>query len=146
MFTWHSKFQKKSLEASFPISATSLSTVKFLEVVASVTAKPQSSASVYTGSFDNGEDQIAYIMPFTLDHLHQTADFQLLFTRIRQWLHGRYRFTASFLSNLLAQGYRNPNVVLNPFIEHVGGFTPSDHTLGSDKLENYSIRPGNILI
>lgn len=99
VYTWRRKLATKHLEASFLISATRLSSEKFLEVVASVTSKPQFSASVYTGSFDNDGDQIAYIMPFIPDHLRLTADFQVLFTRIRQWLRGR--FVSSFLLFML---------------------------------------------
>lgn len=53
----------------------------------------------------------------------------VLLERIWMWPRGRHRFTSSLLSVLLRQGFQNPLVVFNAFVEHVAGFTPTNFAL-----------------
>ncbi|PPQ95415.1 hypothetical protein CVT26_008436 [Gymnopilus dilepis] len=46
--------------------------------------------------------------------------------RIWYWLRGRYRFTASFVSNLLANGFRHPQLLLTRYILHLANFEVTD--------------------
>ncbi|KAJ7175330.1 hypothetical protein C8R46DRAFT_1030429 [Mycena filopes] len=53
-----------------------------------------------------------------------------LVQRMRKWLGGRFRLTASFLSQLLKSDFKNPNLLLEQWIAYNTRFTPTDTTPG----------------
>ncbi|KAF8901314.1 hypothetical protein CPB84DRAFT_1777551, partial [Gymnopilus junonius] len=53
-----------------------------------------------------------------------------LIERVWYWLHGRYRFTAGYVSELLSNGFRRPHGLLNAYVQHFTNFSAE----GADPL------------
>ncbi|KAK7044929.1 hypothetical protein R3P38DRAFT_2881754 [Favolaschia claudopus] len=76
-----------------------------------------------TGLF-GGKEEVAdsdslqdwYIRRFLPPDLQVDPKYVCLIDRTKYWLKGRFRFTAGFISELLAAGYENPHETLNEYI------------------------------
>ncbi|KAH6879719.1 hypothetical protein BKA70DRAFT_1207313 [Coprinopsis sp. MPI-PUGE-AT-0042] len=79
-----------------------------------------------TGAFDQPEVQRAYLQRyFPPKYIESEAGCRLL-DRLWYWLHGRHRFTAGYLSEVIADRFRRPHSLLNAYIRHFSGFKVTD--------------------
>ncbi|PBK67310.1 hypothetical protein ARMSODRAFT_1086262 [Armillaria solidipes] len=119
-----------SLTYHFIITGSALSARDIQMAVASSFSKSQSFSEEWdTGCFDDQHRQRDYVLGFIPDHLRDDYSILVLLERIWMWLRGRHRFTSSLLCALLHQGFQDPLIVFNAFVEHIAGFTPTDITL-----------------
>ncbi|GLB43053.1 putative expressed protein [Lyophyllum shimeji] len=79
-----------------------------------------------TGAFDDLEIQRRYIEKYLPPSLLSTASGKRLLDRIGYWLHGRHRFTAGYIAELLNNDFQRPHTLLNTYIEHFTDFRPTD--------------------
>ncbi|KAF8882245.1 hypothetical protein BD779DRAFT_1612475 [Infundibulicybe gibba] len=79
-----------------------------------------------TGAFDDVEVQRKYVLKYLPPWISCSAAGKRLLERIWYWLHGRHRFTAGFIAELLGSGFRKPHQLLNAYIEHFTQFNPTD--------------------
>ncbi|KIM30022.1 hypothetical protein M408DRAFT_100214, partial [Serendipita vermifera MAFF 305830] len=111
------------------ISGTGLSIEK-LEIIAwSSVAKESSEISrTYTdlGSFDDEEAQRAYLEQYLPPGSLNNDHWKAVILRAGYWLHGRYQFTASYLSKLIQNNFESPHRILNDFVYEMSDFFPSD--------------------
>ncbi|KAG6827376.1 hypothetical protein H0H92_012050 [Tricholoma furcatifolium] len=79
-----------------------------------------------TGAFDKPIVQRRYLEKFLpLSLLSSPSGIRLL-ERVWYWLHGRHRFTAGYVAELLDNGFQNPHRLLNKYIEFFTDFMPTD--------------------
>ncbi|KAK0464794.1 uncharacterized protein EV420DRAFT_1745046 [Desarmillaria tabescens] len=118
------------LSYHFIIAGSALSAKEIQEAVASSLQKGTSFVEAWdTGCFDDQSRQRDYVLQFIPDHLRNDQSITVLLERIWMWLRGRHRFTSNLLCLLITQGFQDPLVVFNAFVEHVAGFTPTDFIL-----------------
>ncbi|KAG5731312.1 hypothetical protein E4T56_gene8114 [Termitomyces sp. T112] len=79
-----------------------------------------------TGAFDDEAIQRRYIEKFFPPTLLSSASGKRLLDRVWYWLHGRHRFTAGYIAELLNHGFRSPHTLLNRYIEFFTDFRPTD--------------------
>ncbi|TRM66623.1 hypothetical protein BD626DRAFT_396802 [Schizophyllum amplum] len=91
-----------------------------------------------TGSFDNRDDQAAYVRRYLPPELATSDTGRKLVDRICLWLRGRYRLTSSFVNCLLATRYSEPHTLLSAFIAANAGVEPGDGPMRMDSLEDYA--------
>ncbi|KAJ7651516.1 hypothetical protein DFH06DRAFT_1094526 [Mycena polygramma] len=102
------------------------------EVLDSVIGKNSTSRWLSsTGSFDKTDEiscatQQSYIKRYIPESIMRTDDGRRLLHRVLHWLGGRFRFTASFLANLITSDLKNPNQFLSDWVEYHTGFRPTD--------------------
>ncbi|KAK0487217.1 hypothetical protein IW261DRAFT_1603328 [Armillaria novae-zelandiae] len=119
-----------TLSYHFIITGSALSAQEIQAAVASSLQKGISFMEAWdTGCFDNQSRQRDYVLQFVPGHLRNDQSIVVLLERIWIWLRGRHRFTSNLLCLLLRQGFQDPLVVFNAFVEHVAGFTPTDFDL-----------------
>ncbi|KAJ6490770.1 hypothetical protein C8R47DRAFT_459029 [Mycena vitilis] len=150
------------------VSGSGMSGKLVQEVLASSIAKESSSpTSTDLGSFDDPKAQETYMRAFMPPDFKDTPEAKRLYERASRWLHGRYgapqccnhstyhprrpcsryRFTTSFMRELLAHGFQNPHKLLEAFVNQATsvpyshgtevaykpGFRPTDAKFWSDK-------------
>ncbi|KAJ3873670.1 hypothetical protein F5051DRAFT_476277 [Lentinula edodes] len=81
-----------------------------------------------TGSFDNPEMHRRYISQFLPSELISSITGQALLDRSWQWLRGRHRYTASFITVLLDNSFQSPHSLLGSYIENISNYSPHDNT------------------
>ncbi|RDB22393.1 hypothetical protein Hypma_010467 [Hypsizygus marmoreus] len=79
-----------------------------------------------TGAFDDLHVQRRYLEKYLPPSLISTNSGKRLMERIGYWLHGRHRFTAGYVAELLANGFQRPHTLLNTYIEYFTEFSPTD--------------------
>ncbi|KAG6908568.1 hypothetical protein DXG01_004126 [Tephrocybe rancida] len=79
-----------------------------------------------TGAFDDPLIQHQYLGKFLPTAFLASASGRRLMERAWYWLHGRHRFTAGYVAELLDNHFRGPHTVLNKYIEFFTDFTPTD--------------------
>ncbi|KAF5378624.1 hypothetical protein D9757_009561 [Collybiopsis confluens] len=80
-----------------------------------------------TDSFHDPESQRRYIAQFLPPEFEASEDCQVLMQRMWHWLRGRHRYTASFLTLLLANRFENSLYLLRQYIATVTKYSPTDH-------------------
>ncbi|KAJ7665403.1 hypothetical protein DFH06DRAFT_312883 [Mycena polygramma] len=118
----------------FTIGGTGIDQKLVEEMMNSIIVKGNSTDRVSaTGSFDKTDTegllyQKKYIRRYIPISIMKNADGtgKRLLYRIMNWLDGRFRFTASFLTNLLVSDFKNPHQFLNDWVEFHTGFRPTD--------------------
>ncbi|KIK65247.1 hypothetical protein GYMLUDRAFT_39611 [Collybiopsis luxurians FD-317 M1] len=80
-----------------------------------------------TGSFDSPDSQRRYISQFLPPDFESSAKGQVLLDRMWQWLRGRHRYTASYLTVLLGSGFESSHMLLSGFVENVGKYLPPEN-------------------
>ncbi|KIJ99806.1 hypothetical protein K443DRAFT_8140 [Laccaria amethystina LaAM-08-1] len=97
-----------------------------------------------TGAFDEVELQRRYLVKYLPKSVLDTAAGRRLVERVWYWLHGRHRFTAGFVAELIVNGFRRCHGLLNAYVEHFTHFNVTDAQSfveaekGSDALPNLS--------
>ncbi|KAJ6486257.1 hypothetical protein C8R47DRAFT_1129696 [Mycena vitilis] len=122
-------FRAMANGTAFTIGGTGIDKNLIEELMDSVVAKSSDIDRVSdTGSFDptNAVYQKTYIRRYLPVSIQQTAIGRRLMQRIINWLAGRFRFTASFLADLLDSDFQNPHQFLNDWVEFNTGFRPTD--------------------
>ncbi|KAF9456088.1 hypothetical protein BDZ94DRAFT_1327205 [Collybia nuda] len=79
-----------------------------------------------TGAFDNIQIQRKYILKYLPPFLAHSTSGKRLLERMNYWLHGRHRFTAGFIAELLNSGFQRPHTLLNAYIQQFAQFEPTD--------------------
>ncbi|KAF9012838.1 hypothetical protein BDZ89DRAFT_995593 [Hymenopellis radicata] len=80
-----------------------------------------------TGDFmRNPKFQKEYLQTFLPVALGRSAAGLALGRRMERWLRGRHRLTASFITELLEQGFRTPHLYLNKYVSSFIGCLPQD--------------------
>ncbi|KAG5652567.1 hypothetical protein H0H81_004576 [Sphagnurus paluster] len=79
-----------------------------------------------TGAFDDCDIQRRYLEKYLPPNFLSSTSGKRLLERIGYWLHGRHRFTAGYLAELLESGFQRPHTLLNTYIEHFTDFRPTD--------------------
>ncbi|KAF8970889.1 hypothetical protein BDZ97DRAFT_1694140 [Flammula alnicola] len=79
-----------------------------------------------TGAFDRKDVQRQYMQKYIPKSLLQSEVGVRLLERVWYWLHGRYRFTAGYVSELLLNGFRRPHGLLNAYVQHFTNFNVTD--------------------
>ncbi|KAJ7163113.1 hypothetical protein C8R46DRAFT_1193701 [Mycena filopes] len=84
--------------------------------------------STVTGAFEKGSSDLheAYIRRYIPTSILNTSAGARLISRIGDWLEGRFRFTASFLANLLKSDFTNPHQFLDDWVEYHTRYRPTD--------------------
>lgn len=126
------------------ISGTGLSIRTLKSALSTVVAKDGGQTITVTGlgAFNCEADHRAYLSRYLPHNFLDTSSGKRLLRRIGFWLHGRYveaftfmanadpsvrhRFTALYLSHLLAHSLEAPHRTLDDFIEGMTHFRPSD--------------------
>ncbi|KAF5378669.1 hypothetical protein D9757_009564 [Collybiopsis confluens] len=80
-----------------------------------------------TDSFHDPESQRRYVAQFLLPEFEASEDCQVLMQRMWHWLRGRHRFTASFLTLLLANRFESSLFLLRQYIATTTKYAPVDH-------------------
>ncbi|KAH8096747.1 hypothetical protein DFH11DRAFT_1679529 [Phellopilus nigrolimitatus] len=123
-------FQAITSNAKFVVSGTGLSVDVVSEAVASAVMKTDTGfKSVFpSGDFgsDDGTKQLEYIRRYLPSKFLSSPSGEDLIRRLAFWLRGRYRFTASYLVELLKNGLRSPHKLLNKIIFLASSYKPSD--------------------
>ncbi|KAJ8095814.1 hypothetical protein PM082_022921 [Marasmius tenuissimus] len=119
----------RSLPFTFVAAGTGISDQDLTEAVSSSTMKGAPFRR-YTnvGGFDTEVDHLTYISRYVPSELLATHDGKVLLRRLRYWMHGRFRFTAEYLTLLISHCYLNPHQLLNRYIARFTGFYPLDIT------------------
>ncbi|PPR06272.1 hypothetical protein CVT24_000891 [Panaeolus cyanescens] len=79
-----------------------------------------------TGAFDREEVQRRYLEKYFPPALIRSTSGSRLLQRIWYWLHGRYRFTAGYVSELIMNGFRRPHGLLNAYVNYFTDYTITD--------------------
>ncbi|XP_006457031.1 hypothetical protein AGABI2DRAFT_122905 [Agaricus bisporus var. bisporus H97] len=79
-----------------------------------------------TGAFDTPETQRQYLTEYLPKSLVQSESGMRLLDRLWYWLHGRHRFTAGYVAELIRNGFRQPHRLLNAYVQHFTKFSISD--------------------
>ncbi|KAJ6602768.1 hypothetical protein DFH09DRAFT_1069139 [Mycena vulgaris] len=122
------------------ITGTGIDKSVIAEVFTSAVLKERKRTTVTNiGAFDTEESQRRYMerhMPPILTMRPWTLETTAFFEKAFYWLQGRYRFTATFLQELLVRNFEKPHEVLNSYImrctqvpvtiDFSEGFTPTD--------------------
>jgi hypothetical protein len=128
------------------VSGTGLSMANIERIINSTTAKElkiQYEVFTRTGAFDNLADQKRYLEQYFPSGYFDTENGKVLLSRIGYWLHGRYasstsffkqmlimisryRFTAAYLSRIIATGFQSPHRTLNEFVLDMANYEPLD--------------------
>ncbi|KAF8808854.1 hypothetical protein BYT27DRAFT_7285678 [Phlegmacium glaucopus] len=92
-----------------------------------------------TGAFDRQDVQARYLRKYLPQSLLQTESGARLLERVWYWLHGRHRFTAGYVSDLLIDCFKRPHGLLNAYVKHFTDFEITDASMfvkaeGSDAL------------
>ncbi|KAJ7439812.1 hypothetical protein B0H11DRAFT_2101093 [Mycena galericulata] len=102
--------------------------------------KPRRFTSV-TGAFDPQENSTdfheQYIKRYLPPAFRTTADGERFVARVTTWCEGRFRLTATFLTQLLKSDFKRPHWVLKEWIHHNTRFTPTDAT---DLTERHGVK------
>ncbi|KAJ6584170.1 hypothetical protein DFH09DRAFT_267454 [Mycena vulgaris] len=107
----------EELNMSLNITGTAINKQVIEAIMASPVLKDTSFNTVtHFGAFNVPGEQVAYMKQFLPISLAETPAFQGLFGRVAFWLKGRYRFTAAYMKDLLAAGFKKPHLMLNEFI------------------------------
>ncbi|KAF6752402.1 hypothetical protein DFP72DRAFT_904796, partial [Ephemerocybe angulata] len=85
-----------------------------------------------TGAFDHEDVQQEYMRKYLPSAYLEGDAGKRLLERVWYWLHGRHRFTAGYVSELLLNGFEQPHALLNAYVHHFSGFTVTD---GADFIE-----------
>ncbi|KIM25388.1 hypothetical protein M408DRAFT_210132 [Serendipita vermifera MAFF 305830] len=111
------------------VSGTDLSMQDLEAVLVSVVAKEGGIATETVtdiGAFDNEEDQRAHLQYYCPPGFLDTDLGMEVASRSGYWLHGRHRFTATYISRLIQTSFESPHRVLNDFVYSMTNFRPSD--------------------
>ncbi|TFK35170.1 hypothetical protein BDQ12DRAFT_325383 [Crucibulum laeve] len=79
-----------------------------------------------TGAFDDVRIQRQYMQKYLPRKVVDSVTGSRLLERAWYWLHGRHRFTAGFVAELLVNGFRRPHGLLNAYIQHFTHFNVTD--------------------
>ncbi|KAF8057442.1 hypothetical protein FPV67DRAFT_1527494 [Lyophyllum atratum] len=79
-----------------------------------------------TGAFDDVHVQRRYIERYLPPSFLSGAAGKRLVERMGYWLHGRHRFTAGYVAELLNHEFQRPHTLLNSYIRHFTDFEPTD--------------------
>ncbi|KAJ3928997.1 MAG: hypothetical protein NXY57DRAFT_1095772 [Lentinula lateritia] len=85
-----------------------------------------------TGFFDNQDQHRHYVSQFLPPEFAKSIAGQALLKRMWQWLRGRHRYTAAFISILLANNFENTHTLLGNFVERVTLYMPHDNNVYSN--------------
>ncbi|KAF9482872.1 hypothetical protein BDN70DRAFT_379948 [Pholiota conissans] len=90
-----------------------------------------------TGAFDKVDVQRQYIEKYLPKSLLESEAGVRLLERAWYWLHGRYRFTAGYVAELLLNGFKRPHGLLNAYVQHFTSFhiTDAPHFVEDEGLE-----------
>lgn len=111
------------------VSGTGLSMQDLEAVFSSVVAKEdgiRSEVVTDIGAFDNEEEQRAYLQYYCPPGFLDKELGRAVAFRSGYWLHGRHRFTATYISRLIQTSFQSPHRVLNDFVYGMTNFRPSD--------------------
>ncbi|KIM30016.1 hypothetical protein M408DRAFT_100172 [Serendipita vermifera MAFF 305830] len=111
------------------ISGTGVSMQELEAIIGSAVAKESGEESqTYTdlGSFDDEMAQCAYFEQYLPAGSLNDEHWKTVASRAGYWLHGRHRFTATYLSHLIQNNFESPHRVLNGFVYQMSHFHPSD--------------------
>ncbi|KAJ7108417.1 hypothetical protein C8R43DRAFT_936860 [Mycena crocata] len=118
--TWDSCFPQESV--SFVIAGT--------QVNSNIFEEPRHTGRVRwtsdTGTFDDQSAHERYLRRFLPPGLLATEEGEDLLRRVWIWTRGRYRYTASFLVDLLEFNFQNPHTLFDKYIAKICEFTPTD--------------------
>ncbi|KAG6865084.1 hypothetical protein C0991_005228 [Blastosporella zonata] len=79
-----------------------------------------------TGAFDDPHKQRQYMAKYLPPTFLSSPSGRRLLERVWCWLHGRHRFTAGYVAELLDNHFRSPHTLLNKYIKFFTDFTPTD--------------------
>ncbi|KAJ6624662.1 hypothetical protein B0H10DRAFT_2186505 [Mycena sp. CBHHK59/15] len=117
------------------ISGTAMSQAVIEETMASAVLKGGRYETIKdVGGFETLELTVEYLASLMPDKIRSTESMLVLGHRVAYYLHGRFRFTAAFMRELLRAEYKSPHRLFNAFIKKVtspedndvGGFQPTD--------------------
>ncbi|KAJ6605056.1 hypothetical protein B0H10DRAFT_2077011 [Mycena sp. CBHHK59/15] len=69
------------------------------------------------GGFETSESTLEYLASLMPDKIRSTKSMLVLSRRVAYYLHGRFRFTAAFMRELLRAEYKSPHRLFNAFIK-----------------------------
>ncbi|KAJ7510874.1 hypothetical protein B0H11DRAFT_1034481 [Mycena galericulata] len=72
------------------------------------------------------DDQLAYVLRFIPPYMHSHDSTIRLLKRLAHWLHGRFRFTAAYISELIEAELETPHRLLNEYVKEMTKPPPSD--------------------
>ncbi|KAJ7512372.1 hypothetical protein B0H11DRAFT_479554 [Mycena galericulata] len=117
----------KALGLWLIISGTGIDHNVMKQVLASAVMKPEDVRLISNiGAFSDVDEHIAFIERYIPPRILETLSGKALVKRMTYWLHGRHRFTTTFLAELLYQCFRSPHKLLNAFVKTYTDFAPSD--------------------
>ncbi|KAF5379958.1 hypothetical protein D9757_010235 [Collybiopsis confluens] len=91
-----------------------------------------------TGSFNNPESQRRYASQFLPPEFEASEDGQVLMRQMWHWLRGRHRYTASYLTLLLANRFESPLYLLKGFIQRLAKYALLEHVeYGGEDADRY---------
>ncbi|KXN84651.1 hypothetical protein AN958_12029 [Leucoagaricus sp. SymC.cos] len=70
-----------------------------------------------TGAFATVRSQQRYIAKYLPESLLESTSGKRLLDRLWYWLHGRHRFTAGYVVELILNGFQQPHRLLNAYVE-----------------------------
>ncbi|KAJ6617061.1 hypothetical protein B0H10DRAFT_2034538, partial [Mycena sp. CBHHK59/15] len=117
------------------ISGTAMSQAVIEETMASAVLKGGRYETIKdVGGLETLESTVEYLASLMPDKIRSTESMLVLCHRVAYYLHGRFRFTAAFMRELLRAEYKSPHRLFNAFIKkvtspednNVGGFHPTD--------------------
>ncbi|KAJ7458032.1 hypothetical protein B0H11DRAFT_1738165 [Mycena galericulata] len=111
------------------ISGTGIDRDVIIKVLASGVSKPDAHRLCVlnnVGAFTNYAEHFAFMERYIPPRIFGTPSGKALTERMSYWLHGRYRFTTAFLSELICQRFRSPHRLFNAFVETFAGITPTE--------------------
>ncbi|KAH8092237.1 hypothetical protein BXZ70DRAFT_465471 [Cristinia sonorae] len=117
----------KFSEYRLVISGTSLSEKAIRDAISSIILSGAAlSEATQHADFINITDQLQYVVQFVPPGFLQSPSGQYLSIRLQRWPRGRFRLTAGFMQDLLADGLHRPHRVLTAYITHLAGSWPTD--------------------
>ncbi|KAF5364833.1 hypothetical protein D9757_011268 [Collybiopsis confluens] len=91
-----------------------------------------------TDSFNNPESQWRYVSQFLPPEFEASEDGQVLMRQMWYWLRGRHRYTASYLTLLLANRFESPLYLLKGFIRGLAKYVHFEHIeYGGEEADRY---------
>ncbi|KAJ6617947.1 hypothetical protein B0H10DRAFT_1279962 [Mycena sp. CBHHK59/15] len=104
-------------DLSLIIAGTGISKAIVEDTLSSTVLKSENRSLITDiGAFDTLEEHREYMTALMPDDFVKTEEAQALFKRVSIWLRGRYRFTATFMRQLLAAGFQNSHAILDSYI------------------------------
>ncbi|KAF8635332.1 hypothetical protein AX15_000451 [Amanita polypyramis BW_CC] len=92
-----------------------------------------------TGAFEGWEGMSSWVGRFVPNCLFDGLRGSRLRERMGYWLTGRHRFAAGYVTELLANGFRQPHRLLNAYIRQFTGFEPTDGREAAEEEELESL-------